>query len=301
MTTFIGTKQFSSIDHRRDSDQFAVCAGENVEIWSHERAHPIKEYNWGLDSLTSVRFNPVETSLFASSGLDRGIVFYDIRTASSQPLKKVLLKMRSNAICWNPMQAFQIVFGNEDSRSYIFDIRNLDQAVSVHRDHVGAVLDVDFSPTGAEFVTGSYDRTIRIFPTDQASSREVYFTRRMQRIFGVLFSADSRFVVSASDDTNMRVWKAERSAAIGIRHDREIKKSNYHKRLQERFGHLPEIRRIANHRHIPKPVFFARRQAQESYQAKQVRLENRARNSAPERAAELIEHTRKKMIVAIED
>ncbi len=38
-----------------------------------------------------------------------------------------------------------------------------------------AVLDVDYSPTGREFVSGSFDKTIRIFPVDQGRSRSVLF------------------------------------------------------------------------------------------------------------------------------
>ncbi len=41
----------------------------------------------------------------------------------------------------------------------------------VHQDHVSAVLNVDYSPTGKEFVTASYDKTIRIFPVDSGRSR----------------------------------------------------------------------------------------------------------------------------------
>lgn len=37
--------------------------------------------------------------------------------------------------------------------------------VTVHMDHVSAVTCVDYSPTGREFVCGSYDKTIRIFET----------------------------------------------------------------------------------------------------------------------------------------
>ena len=33
----------------------------------------------------------------------------------------------------------------------------------IYKDHIGAVLDVDYAPTGKEFVTASYDKTIRIF------------------------------------------------------------------------------------------------------------------------------------------
>jgi len=43
---------------------------------------------------------------------------------------------------------------------YTFDLRNLNYASCVHSDHVRAVLDVDYSPTGKEFVSGSYDRLV---------------------------------------------------------------------------------------------------------------------------------------------
>lgn len=42
-------------------------------------------------------------------------------------------------------------------------------------------MDVAYSPTGREIVSGSYDRTIRIFETRSTKSREVYHTKRMQR------------------------------------------------------------------------------------------------------------------------
>ena len=49
----------------------------------------------------------------------------------------------------------------------------------MHKDHMGAILDVDFSPTGREFVSGSFDKTIRIFGMDSGRSREIYHTKRM--------------------------------------------------------------------------------------------------------------------------
>ena len=56
-----------------------------------------------------------------------------------------------------------IVVGNENSNLYTFDMRKLDMPKMIHKDHLSAVLDVDFSPTGKEFVTASFDKTIRIF------------------------------------------------------------------------------------------------------------------------------------------
>jgi DDB1- and CUL4-associated factor 13 len=89
--------------------------------------------------------------------------------------------MRCNALSWNPMVAYNFTVASEDFNCYTFDMRKLGSARNVHKDHVQAVLDIDYSPTGQEFVTGSYDRTIRIFPVDQGHSREIYHTKRMQR------------------------------------------------------------------------------------------------------------------------
>jgi WD repeat and SOF domain-containing protein 1 len=115
-------------------------------------------------------------------------------------------------------------------------------------------MSIDYSPTGREFVTGGYDRTVRLFNSDEGRSREVYHTKRMQRlvkneriffseahsgfsfffahgysctcfltsvfsppvcrIFTVKFSADAKYVLSGSDDTNIRVWKAQASMPI---------------------------------------------------------------------------------------
>ena len=68
-------------------------------------------------------------------------------------------------------------------------------------------MDVDYSPTGREFVAGGYDRSVRIFAHNGGHSREVYHTKRMQRVFAVRFSGDASYVFSGSDDMNLRVWK----------------------------------------------------------------------------------------------
>jgi DDB1- and CUL4-associated factor 13 len=64
------------------------------------------------------------------------------------------------------------VIANEDHNAYTFDMRKLSRARTIHKDHVGAVMDVSFSPTGREIVTGSYDRTIRIFDSGAGKSKQ---------------------------------------------------------------------------------------------------------------------------------
>jgi len=127
----------------------------------------------------------------------------------------------------------------------------------VHKGHVGAVLSLGWASTGREFVTGSYDRTVRIFNSRSGTSRECYFNKRMQRVFTVNFSGDSKYVISGSDDTNLRVWKAKSDEKIGQMSAREEKAMKYKEALIKKHQHLPEVRRIVKQRQLPK---FVRKQ-----------------------------------------
>lgn len=121
----------------------------------------------------TVRFNPAEPDVFASTATDRNIVLYDLRGAT--PVRKLIMtvrrffftlllsvislslyyiacslvvaltlwlpsvQMRTNALCWNPMEPFNFTTASEDHNCYTFDMRKLDRALNVHQDHVSAV------------------------------------------------------------------------------------------------------------------------------------------------------------------
>ncbi len=110
-------------------------------------------------------------------------------------------------------------------------------------------MSVDYAPTGKEFVSGSYDRTVRIFKSDSTGghSREVYHTKRMQRIFSVRFSADNKYVLTGSDDTNIRLWKAQAADRIRTLLPREQNKRDYLNKLKERYKFHKETSRIARY------------------------------------------------------
>lgn len=109
--TFIGKNMIMNMDHHWTQPLFMTC-GESVELWEETRAEPLKSLKWGVDTVYNIKFNPIETDLCASTASDRSIIFYDVR--KSKPLRKVTLEMRSNTICWNPMEAFNFTAANED-------------------------------------------------------------------------------------------------------------------------------------------------------------------------------------------
>jgi WD repeat and SOF domain-containing protein 1 len=277
-SSILGKTIYVGVDCHRHDQMFATC-GDQLDIWNMSRSEPVSTFTWGPDNISHVKFNPIQTNILATCGSDRSIALYDIRQSS--PLQKVILSLRSNAVAWNPMEAFHLTAASEDSNLYTFDMRLLSRPKCVHMDHVSAVLDVDYSPTGTEFVSGGFDKTVRIFNEGSRRSREVYHTKRMQRIFSVKWTNDATYVLSGSDDMNVRIWKAQASQKLGHLSKREQRSLDYAEKIKSKYEHHPQIKRIAKHRHVPKYIHNAAREKRIMLEAKRRKRQNLIEHSKP--------------------
>jgi WD repeat and SOF domain-containing protein 1 len=296
--TWLGENAFTSLSHHRSNNSFAAASGV-LSIYDLERHNsPPEILKWpnSTDTINCVSFNQIETSILASAAIDRSIILYDLRT--SMPLAKTILNFASNAIHWNPMEAFNFAVANEDHNIYIFDMRKMNRALNVLKDHVAAVMDVEFSPTGEELVSASYDRTVRLWSRMKGHSRDIYHTKRMQRVFSCKWTPDSKYILSGSDDGNIRLWRANASRREGIKSTKQRTALEYNTALVERYSHMPEIRRIQRHRHIPKVVKKAGEIKGEELKSIKRRQENERKHTKQQHQKRRSE--REKMVLASE-
>uniref|UniRef100_A0A2R9A565 DDB1 and CUL4 associated factor 13 n=1 Tax=Pan paniscus TaxID=9597 RepID=A0A2R9A565_PANPA len=61
--TILGKTVYTGIDHHWKEAVFATC-GQQVDIWDEQRTNPICSMTWGFDSISSVKFNPIEVMFF---------------------------------------------------------------------------------------------------------------------------------------------------------------------------------------------------------------------------------------------
>jgi WD repeat and SOF domain-containing protein 1 len=316
LSTYQGKNAFTGISHHRESAAFAASHSAGISIYDLSRptSAPINNLTWptSVDTVSSVSFNLVETSILASTASDRSITLYDLRTSS--PLRRVILQHASNAIAWNPMEAFNFAVANEDHNIYIFDSRTLGsstqtsagqktaapRALNVLKDHVAAVMDVSFSPTGENLVTASYDRTIRLWDRNKGHSKDIYHTKRMQRVFCATYTPDAQYVLSGSDDGNIRLWRAQASSRQGVVSARQRQALEYADALKERYKHMPEIKRIARHRHVPRTIKKAGEIKKDELESIRRREENRRKHEKKTVGKDARRSEREKMVITTE-
>lgn len=284
LAVYKGATAFNSVSHHFSQPKFA-SASSAIQIWDLNRGgasgtgrEALQTLSWGHETINVVKFNHAEVDLVASAGGDRSVVLYDLRSA--QPLRKMVMSLRANDLSWSPVNPTTFAVASEDQNVYTFDMRNLSAATQIYKGHVAGVMSVDWSPTGQELVSGSYDRTIRLWTKDVGSnSRDTYHTKRMQRIFSTAYTMDARYVLSGSDDGNLRIWKARASEKVGLMTGREKAASEQRDALMKKWSGTGDVRAISRRRNLPQPIKAAQRLKRTMLDAERTKEERRRSHS----------------------
>lgn len=267
-------RHINSIDFIHGStDDLAVGTNDSVHIFDINRLTPKITYD-AVDT-TKVKFNVSFKHIFATINTSE-VNLYDNR------IGKVFSTINTpamNCIDFNIQSGYILACGNEDGNSYMYDIRNIDTPTGIYRGHLNAVVSIAFHPNGKELVTGSFDKTIRIFDVNARKSRDCYYNSRMQILHGVTFSNDGRFIISGSDDGCLRLWKTNASKKIGPISKFEKSANSYKDALKNKYKNVENISRIEKHRFMPKELKELGKQSHEKHNASLRREENKKKTN----------------------
>ncbi|KAG9119232.1 rRNA-processing protein sof1 [Ceratobasidium sp. 392] len=275
LNVFPGKVAFNAIDHHR-TDQLFATASNIVQLWDETKSTPVSNLTFPTsnETITALRFNLSESSVLATTGTDRTMTLYDIRTGKAE--RRL---MRANALSWCPTFPTTLLLASEDHNLYTFDVRSLASPTQIYKGHVAAVMSCGWSPTGHEFVSGGWDRSVRIWKEGQGSGSVVYTGKRMQRVFATAYTQDARFVMSGSDDGNVRLWKARASEKLGVVDGRERASKEYRDRLRERWKADREVGRIERQQRLPVAIKKATELKRTMLGARAVKEERRRKHT----------------------
>jgi WD repeat and SOF domain-containing protein 1 len=200
-------ESFSAISsHPREN--FFLTGGKELILWDQGSFRPIQKLIWGLSVVSCVKFNPIETNVVCSSFSNNSIILNDLRI--NYPVKKMIMEMCANDICWNPKNCSYFTLANKDSNLYSFDLRNLKKPYKIYRGHLMSVLCLDQNPNDQLLASGSEDNTIRFFNNYWSKTLDIFFCERMQRVSAIKFSLNGENLISGSDDGNLRIWSIKK-------------------------------------------------------------------------------------------
>ncbi|PWN20813.1 WD40 repeat-like protein [Microstroma glucosiphilum] len=305
LLTWHSKTSFNSLTHHASSPIFASSSNV-IQLWDLSRGQSsssssstsaaLQTLKWGsttsdeAEAINVVKYNQSEPELLLASGSSRSLNLYDTRSSSA--IGGVKMKMRSNDLAWNPIEPTVFAVASEDQNIYTFDMRNLSSATQIYKDHVSAVMSVSYSPTGQELVSGGYDRTVRLWNVGRGNhSRDVYHAARMQRVFSTKFTLDARFVLTGSDDGNLRLWKSRASEKLGILSGKELKANEYRQALKKKYGGegpgssrnggagIGDIGKISRQRRVPKAIRSAQTLKREMLEAERVKEDRRRKHT----------------------
>ncbi|KAJ7613251.1 hypothetical protein DFH06DRAFT_1015013, partial [Mycena polygramma] len=81
--------------------------------------------------------------------------------------------------------------------------------IAVLEGHTQGIESVAFSPDGKLIISGSWDRTIRIWDAESGEQLGDPLEGHAHRVSSVAFSPDGKWIVSGSHDETIRIWDAE--------------------------------------------------------------------------------------------
>jgi WD40 repeat protein len=97
------------------------------------------------------------------------------------------------------------LWGVRDAAGTLRDVNTGSLQESTFRGHLGGVFSVAFSADGSRLVSGSADRTVKIWMLSNKGESVTYRGHKGE-VHGVAFTGDGRRAVSASADGTLKVW-----------------------------------------------------------------------------------------------
>jgi WD40 repeat protein len=178
-------------------------AGGPVLVWDVATRLPQHVWDVGKAELRALAFSS-DSRWLAAGGTDARVRIWDLKRAKLHGTLDTAAAV--HALAFRP-NSDELIAAGRDGRVYFFDVTHLSGSGSFQA-HGDWIFSVAFAGDGRTFVTGSGDRTLRVWRT--ASRAELLTLRgHTGRVLSVAVSTRESRVLSAGEDASVRVWSLD--------------------------------------------------------------------------------------------
>ena len=224
-----------SLEFSPDGKTLAVGKYQWIELWDLETQSIIHTYEPHAGEVRSLKFAPMDNQqvsslrLYAGGGIPAQsgeIRIWDV--ASEELIKSFEIHGDTiESIALSPSNT-TLLTASMDEFSAVIDVTRLEDAEdSIDKQakwltqHVGRVLCTLYHPRGTYFVTGSEDKTIKVW-NPETFNVLVNFDANDDAVYSLAYSVDENVIVSGSADNTVRTWRVtpagnDEEVAVGRR------------------------------------------------------------------------------------
>jgi len=168
----------------------------NAILWDTATGKPLKILKGHGEGICATAINPNGWLLATASNLNKGkdytIRLWDARTGKC--MRIISSRMGMTSLCFSTNGKY-LLAGCCDNNAYLYDSMT-GETVRTLTGHSGVVTTIDIDPTGSKAVTGSRDKTVRIWDLQKKECLFV-FEKHQGAVTNVSFSNDCRYLLSS--------------------------------------------------------------------------------------------------------
>ena len=205
------TGKIMSVQFRPPNGQILATGGDGgVKLWDWENSRLIHHLSGHDGNVSGISFSR-NGLILASASFDKKIILYDLEGSLNQEGKNpVSVKERKQFYATHaaPLLSIDLNIENQliasGSRDATIELRDLEgNFIEKLEGHNGRVNSINFSPDGMSLVSGSNDKTAKLWTTKTLAT---IAKGHVDDAYSVNFNFEGTRFASASRDETVRVW-----------------------------------------------------------------------------------------------
>lgn len=202
-----------ALEFSPDSKTIAVGKYQWVELWELDTQRMTRAYEPHAGRVRCVKFTPDGKMLYAGGGREAQsgeIRLWDVE--AEELIKTYEIHADTiESIALSPDSA-KLLTASMDEFSAVIDLENLDDAEPIDdqakwlTQHVGRVLCTLYHPNGNYFVTGSEDKTLKVWDP-KTYTVLVSFDGNDDSVYSLAYAPGENVIISGAADNTVRTWR----------------------------------------------------------------------------------------------
>ncbi len=181
----------------------AACMDGDIRLWTTKHRYPSRRLQGHKGAVYSVSFS-ADSRFLASGGEDETVRIWDV-VAHREINVLARPDCRVTSIVFSA-DGRRLAYASADKKIYILQLSSGESKIL--SGHQGLVWNIEFSPDSRFLISGSDDRTVRLWEVETGVELNS-IAAHQGSVNSVAFSPDGCFAASASDDKTVLIWDLE--------------------------------------------------------------------------------------------